>query len=92
MKSLNKQREAKVLFSRRPPSKCRPNDGTEHCHLAIITVTIFSTTSGDKAARCRPPYSSSQVSVSCSVVPNSVTPWTAAHQAPVSMRFSRQGY
>ena len=32
------------------------------------------------------------VSVSCPVVPDSATPWTAAHQAPLSMRFSRQGY
>ena len=30
--------------------------------------------------------------VSHSVVPNSATPWTAAHQAPLSMGFSRQGY
>ena len=28
--------------------------------------------------------------VSHSVVPNSATPWTAAHQAPLSMGFSRQ--
>ena len=26
----------------------------------------------------------------CSVVSDSVTPWTAAHQAPLSMGFSRQ--
>ena len=32
------------------------------------------------------------VSVSRSVMPDSETPWTAAHQAPLSMRFSRQGY
>jgi len=25
-------------------------------------------------------------------MPDSATPWTAVHQAPVSMRFSRQGY
>ena len=25
-------------------------------------------------------------------MPNSATPWTAAHQAPLSIRFSRQGY
>ena len=30
--------------------------------------------------------------VSCSVMPDSATPWTAAHQAPLSMRFSRQWY
>ena len=30
--------------------------------------------------------------VSCSVVSNSVTPWTVAHQAPLSMGFSRQEY
>ena len=33
-----------------------------------------------------------QVSVSHSVLSNSVTPWTVAHQAPLSMRFSRQEY
>ena len=27
-----------------------------------------------------------------SAVPDSVTPWTVAHQAPLSMEFSRQGY
>ena len=33
------------------------------------------------------------VSVSCSVMPNFfVILWTAAHQAPLSMGFSRQGY
>ena len=32
------------------------------------------------------------VSVSHSVVPDSKTPWIAAHQAPLSMRFSKQGY
>ena len=31
-------------------------------------------------------------SVSCSVVSNSVTPWTIAHQIPLSMGFSRQEY
>ena len=30
--------------------------------------------------------------LSLSVVSNSVTPWTAAHQAPLSMGFSRQEY
>ena len=30
--------------------------------------------------------------VSCSVVSNSATPWTVAHQAPLSMEFSRQEY
>ena len=29
---------------------------------------------------------------SCSVVSNSATPWTVAHQAPLSMGFSRQEY
>ena len=29
---------------------------------------------------------------SCSVVSNSVTPWTVAHQAPLPMEFSRQEY
>ena len=31
-------------------------------------------------------------SVSCSVVSNSATPWTVAHQAPLPMEFSRQEY
>jgi len=31
-------------------------------------------------------------SVSCSVVSDSVTPWTIACQAPLSMEFSRQEY
>ena len=30
--------------------------------------------------------------VSCSVVSDSVTSWTVAHQAPLSMRFLRQEY
>ena len=30
--------------------------------------------------------------ISCSVASNSVTPWTAACQASLSMQFSRQGY
>ena len=32
----------------------------------------------------------SHLSVSCSVMLDSVTPWTVAHQAPLSMEFSRQ--
>ena len=32
------------------------------------------------------------VCVSCSVVSNSATPWTIAHQAPWSMGFSRKEY
>ena len=32
------------------------------------------------------------VCVSCSVVSDSATPWTAAHQAPLSKGFSRQEY
>ena len=31
-------------------------------------------------------------SVSCSAVSYSGTPWTVAHQAPLSMEFSRQEY
>ena len=30
--------------------------------------------------------------VMCSVMSDSVTPWTVAHQAPLSMEFSRQEY
>ena len=30
--------------------------------------------------------------LSCSVVSDSSTPWTIAHQAPLSMGFSRQEY
>ena len=30
--------------------------------------------------------------VSCSVMSNSVTPWTVVHQAPLSMEFSREEY
>ena len=33
-----------------------------------------------------------KVSVSCSVMSDSATPWTVAHQAPLSMGFSRQEY
>ena len=32
------------------------------------------------------------ICVSCSVVSDSATPWTVAHQAPLSMEFSRQEY
>ena len=32
------------------------------------------------------------VCVTCSVVSNSATPWTVAHQAPLSMEFTRQEY
>ena len=40
----------------------------------------------------RPAVGNSSSSVSCSVVPDSATPWTAARQAPLSMGFSRQEY
>ena len=30
--------------------------------------------------------------ISCSVMSDSVTPWTIAHQVPLSMRFSRREY
>ena len=29
---------------------------------------------------------------SCSVMPDSLTPWSIVHQAPLSMEFSRQEY
>ena len=32
------------------------------------------------------------VCVSCSIVSDSATPWTVAHQVPLSMKFSRQEY
>ena len=32
------------------------------------------------------------VCVSHSVVPDSATPWSVAHQAPLSVKFSRQEY
>ena len=35
---------------------------------------------------------SNYVRVSCSVVADSSTPWTVAHQAPLPMEFSRQEY
>ena len=38
---------------------------------------------------CKVPESES---VSYSVVSNSATPWTVAHQAPLSLEFSRQEY
>ena len=34
----------------------------------------------------------SQMSVLVSVMPDSATPWTIAHQGPLSMGFSRQEY
>ena len=37
-------------------------------------------------------FSKSSSSVSHSVVSDSATPWTIAHQAPLSMGFSRQEY
>ena len=37
-------------------------------------------------------YITHSESVSCSVVSDSVTPWTLAHQAPLSIEFSRQEY
>ena len=37
-------------------------------------------------------YYKESESVSHSVISNSVTPWTAALQAPLSMEFSRQEY
>ena len=37
-------------------------------------------------------YSSVYVCVSHLAVSNSVNPWTVAHQAPLSMEFSRQEY
>ena len=39
--------------------------------------------------QCMKVRSESEVAQSC---PTLVTPWTAAHQAPLSMGFSRQGY
>ena len=43
------------------------------------------------AQRCEANYEGS-VKVSVSRVRPFVTPWTVAHQAPLSMRFSRQEY
>ena len=37
-------------------------------------------------------YAINYAELSCSVMSNSVTPWTAARQAPLTMGFSRQEY
>ena len=37
-------------------------------------------------------YSLPYTVLMCSVVADSVTPWTVAHQAPLSVEFSRQEY
>ena len=52
--------------------------------LPLETTSLFST--------CVCLFLFHELWVSHSVVPDSVTPWTAAPQAPLSMRFSRQGY
>ena len=48
----------------------------------------------DKAVYCHPAYLTSMQSAvhSLSVVSDSEIPWTAAHQAPLSMEFSKQEY
>ena len=43
-------------------------------------------------ARCHPGDKQGEGSESCSVVSNSVIPWTVACQAPLSMGFSRYEY
>ena len=37
-------------------------------------------------------YSLPYTVLMCSVVADSVTPWTVAHQAPLSVEFSKQEY
>ena len=37
-------------------------------------------------------YISAYESVNCSIFSDSMIPWTVAHQAPLSMEFSRQEY
>ena len=63
--------------------KCQDLVSSEH-HAFCIRKTLI----------CLLAYSLMLCShiVSCSVISDSVTPWTVAHQAPLSMEFSRQKY
>ena len=63
-------------------------------HLWGIINSVWLNSTGVsfllKACCSRTVYKESEWS--CSVASNSVTPWTRAHQAPLSMGFSRQEY
>ena len=70
-------------------------------HLAPLPRAAWSSTPGFFSQLRRPRETQDQGEGSpswlcavrcCSVVSNSAIPWTAAHQAPLSMGFSRQEY
>ena len=66
-----------------------------HCSMTLIpsqgTKTLHATQHGEKKeCYCGKCFESG--SISCSVISDSATPWTVAHQDPPSMEFSRQEY
>ena len=67
-----------------PPSGDLPDPGTDSVFPVSPTLLADSLPLSHWVAMC--------VCVSRSVVPKSVTPWTAVHQASLSMGFSRQEY
>ena len=74
--------------------------GFTSCYLIVMRVLLnldqqIGHTLGNKTEICnRQIFRDSMKSqtVSCSVVSNSATPWTVAHQAPLSTGLSRQEY
>ena len=78
-----------------PPPHCPERsrsveeEGLEICGQNFVGVESLKYTVKDsfcthRLLKCK--------NVNCSVVSNSVTPWTVAHQAPLCMEFSRQEY
>ena len=60
--------------------------GHQKCHAEHTPEEEIDQT-GTKTKVC-----STITLLNCSVVSDSATPWTVAHQAPLSMEFSRQKY
>ena len=61
----------------------------KRCIVTCHEIVVFLP---NRYNRYNPKSVISMLWFSCSVVSDSETPWTAAHQAPLSMEFSRQEY
>ena len=66
-----------LLASRPCSSNCKDRKGSSTFKKALLVIPVCGYTA------CM---------LCCSVVSDSATPWTVAHQAPPSMGFSRQKY
>ena len=89
--SLSKLREL-VMDRERWHAAVQASDPTEHAQTPFLECVCVIPSAATSEQKFQELPLQMCVCVSWSVVSDSVTPWTVAHQAPLSVEFSRQEY